>query len=159
MQPEQVKLAIRTPDGVVIRSMVVKEYNSDGSVRWERPATPEVIEADLVKTGYGGMPWRFVADEEIADRTFREAWQDTGRITVNMTKAREVARARIRGWRANKLTALDIEYQRADETGDAAAKARVVAEKQRLRDLPFDVRIEVAGTPEELKEAMRQVMS
>src|SRR3990167_5524444 len=52
------------------------------------------------------------------DRTFRNAWEDTGTITVNMPLAREIWRDKMRRARIPKLAALDVEYMRADEGGD-----------------------------------------
>lgn len=56
-------------------------------------------------------------------------------ITVNLNKAKEITKERLRAERAPLLQKLDVDYQRADEAADAAKKAEVVAEKQRLRDI------------------------
>jgi hypothetical protein len=54
-------------------------------------------------------------------------------ITVNLNKAKEITKDRLRVERAPLLQAQDIAFQRALETGtDTAA---IVAEKQRLRDI------------------------
>lgn len=55
-------------------------------------------------------------------------------ITVNFAKAKEITKDRLRREREPLLTALDIQFQRNLESG--ASNAAVVAEKQRLRDLP-----------------------
>ena len=73
-------------------------------------------------------------------------------ITINMVKAREIHRTLIRAARAPLMAALDVEYQRADERGDADAKASVAARKQALRDAPADPRIEAAQTIKELRD-------
>jgi hypothetical protein len=62
------------------------------------------------------------------DRTFRGAWRPD--LTVDMAKAREIYRNKLRFMRAPKLAALDVEYQRADERGDVAAKAEIAARKR-----------------------------
>lgn len=90
-------------------------------------------------------------DEIIKDRTFRKAWRDNGKIGVDMPVAREMQRERIRLARAALLETLDIEYQRADERGEANRKRDITAEKQRLRDFTKDPRIDAAKTPDELK--------
>lgn len=72
-------------------------------------------------------------------------------IMVNMKKARDIQRDRIRVMRAPLLAELDIAYQRADEQDDAEAKADIAARKQSLRDATKDPAIEAARTPEELK--------
>jgi hypothetical protein len=56
-------------------------------------------------------------------------------IIVNVNKAKEITKDRLRVERAPLLAGLDVAYQRADESGDAEKKAEVVAEKQRLRDI------------------------
>jgi hypothetical protein len=56
-------------------------------------------------------------------------------IIVNVNKAKEITKDRLRAERAPLLAGLDVAYQRADEVGDAEKKAEVVAEKQRLRDI------------------------
>jgi hypothetical protein len=55
-------------------------------------------------------------------------------ITINLAKAKEITKDRLRREREPLLTALDIQFQRNLESG--TSNAAVVAEKQRLRDLP-----------------------
>jgi hypothetical protein len=54
-------------------------------------------------------------------------------ITINFNKAIEITKNRLRQERAPLLTALDVQYQRALESG-TDTKA-IIAEKQRLRDI------------------------
>mgnify|MGYP003139314583 CR=1 FL=1 len=61
---------------------------------------------------------------------------------VDMTMAREVHRNQIRYARESKLAELDIEFQRAQETG--ADTSTIVAKKQALRDAPADSAIDAA---------------
>lgn len=72
-------------------------------------------------------------------------------INVNMDKARDIHREKVREARNPKLSAKDIEFQRALETG--ADTSVIVSEKQALRDAPAAAAIDVATTPEELKAA------
>jgi hypothetical protein len=72
-------------------------------------------------------------------------------IQIDMAKAVEIQRNRIRALREPLLAAFDVEFMRAVERGDQAEQARVVAEKQRLRDLPNDPRLTAARTVDELK--------
>ena len=93
------------------------------------------------------------------DRTFRDAWEDTGAaIGVNMPKAREIFRNRLREARTSKLAELDVAYIRADEIGDAATKATIAQQKQVLRDVTDDPAIEAAQTPEALKAAWPDIL-
>ena len=54
-------------------------------------------------------------------------------ITVNIEKAKDITKDRLRAERAPLLQALDVQFQRALETGESTAD--IVAEKQRLRDI------------------------
>ena len=58
-------------------------------------------------------------------------------ITVNFNKAKTVTADRLRQQRLPKLQDLDVQYQRALETG--ADTTDIVAQKQLLRDLPAQV--------------------
>ena len=77
-----------------------------------------------------------VQDSELpqADNDFFNAWElANGVVTVNLDKAKELTRSRLRAEREPLLAAQDVLFQRAQETGgDTAA---IVAEKQRLRDV------------------------
>ena len=72
-------------------------------------------------------------------------------ITVNMTKAVEINKDMIRQERKPKLAALDVEFMRAVEAGDADKQAEIAAKKQALRDATSDPAITAATTPDELK--------
>jgi len=68
------------------------------------------------------------------DNDFFDAWEMNGAtISVNLTKAKEITKNRLRADRAPLLQAQDVAFQRALESG-ADTKA-IVAEKQRLRDI------------------------
>ncbi len=90
-----------------------------------------------------------------AERTFRDAWEatgaDTGVIGINMDKAKELWREKIRQARAPEFEQLDAAFMKALETG--ADTAAIVAAKQALRDAPVDPAIDAATTPEQLKLA------
>ena len=65
-----------------------------------------------------------------------------------MTKAKAVHKDKIRIARKPKLEALDIEFQKAQET--SANTSDIVAKKQALRDAPAASSIDSASTPDEL---------
>lgn len=68
------------------------------------------------------------------DNDFFMAWEQTnGVVTVNLDKAKSITKDRLRAERAPLLTAQDVAFQRALESG--ADIAAIVAEKQRLRDV------------------------
>ena len=68
-------------------------------------------------------------------------------ITIDFTKAQELTRKRLRQERAPLLTALDVQYQRAQE--DGRDTTIIISEKQRLRDVTKLV--DTATTLDELK--------
>tara|TARA_R100001509_G_scaffold2136_1_gene1764 strand:+ start:1391 stop:1654 length:264 start_codon:yes stop_codon:yes gene_type:complete len=70
-------------------------------------------------------------------------------IKTDMAKAREIHKDRIRQARTSKLAELDIEFQKALETG--ASTTDIVSKKQALRDAPSDSAIASADTEAKLK--------
>jgi hypothetical protein len=68
-------------------------------------------------------------------------------IVINIDKAKEVTKARLRAEREALLQAQDVAFQRALEAG--ADTTAIVAEKQRLRDIT--ALADQATTLEELK--------
>jgi len=72
-------------------------------------------------------------------------------ITINMPKAREIKRNQLRAERAHMLSALDVEYQQADERQSTTAKEDIAQRKQALRDVTKHAAIDAAATPDDLK--------
>ena len=68
-------------------------------------------------------------------------------ITIDIAKAKEITKEKLRADRKPLLEAQDILFQRALETG--ADTTDIVTEKQRLRDITNDV--DAMTTEEELK--------
>ncbi len=92
------------------------------------------------------------------DFTFRDAWAFDGVISIDIDRARDIHKDRMRAVRAPLLRALDVEYQRADETGDIARKAEIVANKNALRDVTADPAISAALTPADLKAVWPSIL-
>lgn len=69
-------------------------------------------------------------------------------ISINLNKAKEITKNRLRTERQPLLQAQDIAFQRALETGSDTSA--IVAEKQRLRDITKLA--DKATTVEELKQ-------
>jgi hypothetical protein len=85
------------------------------------------------------------------DRTFRDAWAVSSReVTVDIAKARDVQREKMRRARVPKLAALDVDYMRAMERGDQAGMRAIASRKQELRDVTSLPEIEEARTPAQL---------
>jgi len=70
-------------------------------------------------------------------------------IKINMAVAKEIHKTNIRNARTPKLAELDIEFQKAQETG--ADTSSIVAKKQALRDAPAAADISTAATTDDLK--------
>ena len=66
-----------------------------------------------------------------------------------MAVAKEIHKTNIRNARTSKLAELDIEFQRAIETG--ANTTDIVSKKQALRDAPAADNISSAATTDDLK--------
>lgn len=100
----------------------------------------------------GARSYNVVDYQLPAERTFRAAWEandSTGVISVDMVKARDIWREKIRQARIPVFAELDAAFMKALETG--ADTSAIVAQKQALRDAPSDPAIDAATTPEELK--------
>lgn len=88
-----------------------------------------------------------------SDRSFRDAWKDIGRaVAVDMPKAREIHREKLRRLRKPKMEALDVEALR--NLGSALKLAEIEAKKQELRDATAFPAIDSAATPDALKLAV-----
>ena len=68
---------------------------------------------------------------------------------INMAKAKEIHKDKIRRARTPKLAELDIEFQKAQET--SADASSIIAKKQALRDAPADSGIAAASDEAALK--------
>lgn len=75
-------------------------------------------------------------------------------IFVNIDKAKEVWKEKIRTARKPVLEKLDVDYIRADESGGDTAS--IVADKQILRDLPEQV--DTATTTDEIKSVWNDML-
>jgi hypothetical protein len=152
-KPDVQLVAISTADGgVAVMQFVTRAFHK-GEITWERKATDEAIVAEIAKSRIKAVAWQRIDQTSLPqDRSFRGAWKlEAGKVGVDMPRARDIHRQRMRDARAPKFAALDVEYQRADERGDAAAKADVANRKKILRDVTADPRIDAASTPDELK--------
>jgi hypothetical protein len=167
MPPDVITVAVsRVDGGLTVLRVIVTEY-SQGVPRWTIDPTPEYIDAIIAKhnwqDGLAPVSWRVVPNDfvdESTDRYFRNAWKDGGdKPGVDMPKAREIHRDKLRVMRLRPLEALDTAYMRADEVGDQQEKRRIATQKQALRDVTADPRIDAAATPEELKAVIPDALA
>ena len=68
---------------------------------------------------------------------------------VDMAKAKEIHKTKIRTARKPKLEELDVEFQKAQEAGSDTST--IVSKKQALRDAPADSAITSASDTDALK--------
>ena len=107
-------------------------YQTATGVAIIHPTGELSIEEVAKKDVPAGVAYKIVNDDEVpSDRTFRNALKYD--LTVDMTKAQAITKERLRAERAPLLTALDVQYQRAQE--DGRDTTIIISEKQRLRDV------------------------
>jgi hypothetical protein len=110
--------------------------NDNGGVSTCIPTGEISIEAVLAKDVPAERGARIVnlADLPNQHNDFYDAWEmDATSVTVNLDKAKEITKKRLRMERTPLLAAQDVAFQRAQESG--ADTTAIVAEKQRLRDI------------------------
>ena len=75
-------------------------------------------------------------------------------ITIDITKAKEVWKNKIRFKRAGALKKLDLDFMKAQEAGTDTTS--IVADKNTLRDLPEQVN--TASTVDEIKAVWNDML-
>ena len=109
--------------------------NENGGVSVCYPTGELPIEEVQAKDTPKGSLIVNISDLPNEHNDFFNAWVLNGKtVTVSLTKAKELTKARLRTEREPLLTAQDVAFQRALEAGSDTTA--IVAEKQRLRDLP-----------------------
>jgi transposase len=79
-------------------------------------------------------------------------------ITVNLTKAKEIAKDNLRAEREPVLAALDVQFMRAVESGNTELQTSIATQKQALRDITADESITGATDVNGLKTAMNNLI-
>jgi len=77
-------------------------------------------------------------------------------ITVNITKAKDIAKDNLRAERTPKLAELDIAYMQAQEASEDTST--IVAKKQTLRDITANTELNNATTADGLKATMNSLI-
>lgn len=90
------------------------------------------------------------------DREFRDAWTLEGK--VDLTKAKEIWKSKLRIARDEKLKELDIKWMKAMEKGDIKIAQSIAADKQVLRDLTEREELTKASSVEEIKAFWPQIL-
>ena len=128
--------------------MLILLKNLDGSVGIMYPVLDcgltleQIIAKDVPK----GVPYEVVDDSAIpSDREFRNAWKHD--LTVDIAKAQEITKNRLRNERQPLLEKLDVEVMK--NITDLVKLAEIETQKQVLRDITKVV--DTLTTVEELK--------
>lgn len=98
-----------------------------------------------------GRAYQIVSVDDLPkDRDFRGAWEysEALGVSIQLEKAKEITKERLRKERKPILEELDVAFIQAMETGGDTTK--IVAEKKRLRDITKEV--ENKHSPSELKQ-------
>jgi hypothetical protein len=108
--------------------------NDNGGVSVCIPTGELSIQAVKEKDTPAGSIIVNTADLPNEHNDFFDAWELKGsKVEVSLDKATEITKKRLRAEREPLLSAQDVAFQRALETG--ADTAAIVAEKARLRDV------------------------
>lgn len=123
---------------------------------WVREPKDDIVASEVAKACVGQVvrTWRRMDRSELPtyDRTYRNAWVDDGaKIVHDMARAREVQRDRIRTYRHLQFEELDAQWMKAMGQKDQLSADAVEAQRQALRDMPADPRIDAAVTVDDLK--------
>jgi hypothetical protein len=115
----------------------------------------QIAEKDVPK----GSDYAIVdADSIPSDLTFFPVWKyNQGQVEIDLGGAKQIWKNKWREARKPKLEALDLAYMRATETQNTSEIARIVSEKQALRDV---TNTPILGTtPEEIKAVWPEILN
>ena len=133
-----IRLSFSRPDGGVSFFDNPQGIDSDALEARLRRKTPNAAGGFYQAVSDDWIRGADVGDLEIpTDRTFRNAWEYNDGVKVNVLKAKDITKNRLRAERKPLLEEQDILFQRALEIG--ASTAEIVKEKQRLRDITKQV--------------------
>jgi len=126
----------------------------------------DALAADEIEKWKTTAPGQYISHIEVdeenlpQDRAFRDAWMLTGdQVQIDMERAREIAKQCVRQRRRELFPDWDVEWMKAQESGDAARMAAVAAVRQTLRDATDVSRLTAAADPDALKAAALAVIT
>ena len=79
-------------------------------------------------------------------------------ITINLTKAKNIAKDNLRVERAPVLATLDVQFMRAVESGNTTLQTAIAEQKQELRHITTHSSITGASDVNSLKTAMNTLI-
>jgi hypothetical protein len=80
------------------------------------------------------------------------------KVGINIKKAIEIHKDRLREARGPLLNALDVEFMRAVESGDKKLQEEIIAKKQALRDVTADKLFSKISDTDALKKVWPEVL-
>lgn len=132
-------------------------YELNGNVCVVTPVDESKIDEVIKKDIPIGVPFKVIDSSALPeDRSFRNAWKlSNSNIDIDILKAKEITKDRLRKEREPVLKALDVDYMLATEKKKNTDS--IITEKQRLRDLTLEV--DKLTTLDELKsiKAVKQI--
>ena len=79
-------------------------------------------------------------------------------ITINLNKAKDIAKNNLRAERAPVLASLDVTFMRAVESGNTTLQTAIAEQKQELRDITSHTSITGASDVDSLKTSMNTLI-
>lgn len=105
-------------------------------------------EADLIEAAQSSES-KIYESFQLPEAEFIDAW--TIDATIDLERAKDVWRRKMRPVRNERLKQLDLQWMQAMELGDTVAAAAVVAKKQELRDITKRDELKYAKSLAEVK--------
>ena len=126
----------------------------DGGVAIVIPSGELPIEQVLAKDVPEGVEAEIVEIANVpSDRTFRGAWEKSGRnVVTNLTKAKDIAHDKRRAARAKEFAPMDVEATIPSRASQAEAARQAIRDKYAVMQEQMDA----ATTVEELKSLLPQ---
>lgn len=132
---------------------VVHPVPQEKKKNWPLIKDEEYLQHVIKRSVPPGVNYKVIEDHQIpVDRTFRDAWNLTQfGVAVNMTKAKAIHMKQIRRERNQVLNDSDWELLRELEK-TLPPNHPLRKKRQDLRDIPSNLNLDAANSPEELKK-------
>jgi len=153
--------------GTPLSDNIIVWTTEDGSVRITQMVDDSIDvdeEIERIASSQPELTFRFkgkLSETGIAINFFYKALvlDEDDNFAYDMAKARDVWKDILRRLREPKLQELDLQYQLADEDGDAELKAEIVAKKRILRDCTADPAIAAATSLNDLRRTLPELLA
>lgn len=156
-----------TEQGTPLSDNIIVWTAEDGSIRITQMIDDTIdveLEAERIAASHHDLTFRFtgkLSETGIAINYFYGALtlDDDDNFAYDMAKARLIWKDMMRRLREPKLQDLDVQYQLADEAGDADLKAEIVAKKNILRNCTDNPDIEAATSLNDLRRTLPELLA